>query len=159
MDDKLYNKIQKIRFVLEDNPDGPVIGKLRGGKALNLKRLENGVTEYYSFLVISNGARCGAIDIFSYETMLESQYYLEFLDEGQYDVREWVYVGQCLYDPIILNKISGLVYQFYEGTPLEEGECYGPFNVFLNEYVFGEKYETIIPDVDDDKWYQLLKEL
>ncbi|MDG0872237.1 hypothetical protein FLT15_24985 [Paenibacillus thiaminolyticus] len=158
MNETLKKIIEKTRIALESDPDGPVIGKIRSGKEVDFEKIK-GPKDYYDFLGISNGARCGAIDVFPFETMSGSQSLLEFIENPEDAKEQWIYIGQTLYEPLLINELDGLVYQFYEGPPLEKGECYGTFDCFLLNYVFGKKYSEVIPDADNDDWFQLLKKL
>lgn len=159
MSEKLNNLIQKIKSALETDPDGPIIGKINPGKVFDNQILSEGNKDYYEFLAVSNGARCGSIDIFSFETMSKNEYYVDFIEDIADSQLEWSYIGQCVYEPILLNRLDGLVYQFFEGPPLEKGECYGTFDEFITNYVFGEKYNDIVPDAKNDEWYKLLLRL
>ncbi|MDQ0178362.1 hypothetical protein [Bacillus chungangensis] len=159
MNDTLKTIIEKMRAALESDPDGLIIGKFRSGKEIDSSIFKDATKEYADFLAISNGARCGSIDLFPFEIMSESQSFLDLLENLEDAQEQWIYIGQVLYDPIIINKINGFVYHFYEGLPLEKRECYGTFEEFLINYVFGKRYSEIIPDANNDEWYQLLKRL
>ena len=60
----------------------------------------------------------------------------------------------------VLNKTDTKVYRFYQGFEDDiEPDCFGDFDDFLLEYVFGDKYAKIIPKAYEDEWYRLLKKL
>lgn len=64
--------------------------------------------------------------------MSGSQSLLEFIENPEDAKEQWIYIGQTLYEPLLINELDGLVYQFYEGPPLEKG------NVMVHLIVFVE---------------------
>ncbi|MNC72307.1 hypothetical protein D3C75_1233400 [compost metagenome] len=73
------------------------------------------------------------------------------------DVSDWLEVGQILYEPLVINRKSGLLYLLKEEEHIKGEENIGDWNDFLFNYVFGYKYNSIATGVDD--WWLLLKRL
>ncbi len=156
MNNKLVEIIQTIKVELNENPNGLVIGKIRDGLTTELE-ICNNIQSYYDFLKVCDGARCGSIDFFGSDILLKYQFMVETIPGGQ---DNWFYIGQILYEPVVINKIDSKVYRFYRDNEDDSsGECFGYLDEFLMDYVFGKKYSEIIPDAENDEWYQLLQKL
>ena len=157
MNDKLKIIIQTVKIELSKNPNGLIIGKIRDGNTLKVDNCNANIQSYYDFLDICNGARCGSIDFFGTDMLNDYQFMVSAIPGGE---EEWFYVGQILYEPVVINKTNSKVYCIYRDNADDNlGDCYGYFDDFLTDYVFGKKYADIIPDAEDDEWYQLLKKL
>lgn len=156
MNNNINEIIEKIKKELSEDPNGPIKGKVSKGIDLKFQSIDIGVEKYYEFLKICNGARFGDIDFFSFDNLDDAQY---FIEDSLDDNHQWMNIGQILYEPLVIDKKDGRIYQL--GSYPGEGtvKCYGEFDDFLLEYVFGEKYKEIIPDSEDDEWYKVLKKL
>ena len=157
MNDKLKEIIHTVKLELSKDPSFIVIGKLSDGSE-NLGVTENNnIQQYNDFLRECNGARCGSIDFWSVELLLKNQYRVLDIPGGE---NEWLCIGQILYEPLVLNKNDLKVYRFYQGGEDEiQGDCFGDFDYFMLNYVFGVNYLDIMPDAEEDEWFQLLKRL
>lgn len=154
MDSKLVDIIEKVRHELLINDDSILIGDLNDG-------MENGndipIKSYGSFLSICNGARCGAIDLWSYNTFLKSQYKVTDIQGGK---DKWVCIGQIIYEPLVASIENEDIYLFYQGFEKEiPGKYLGYFDDFLSNYVFGKKYSELFPNAEKEEWYMMLKRL
>ncbi|MGG3889849.1 hypothetical protein [Metabacillus fastidiosus] len=112
--------------------------------------------QYYHFLTLSDGARCGVIDLWSYNELPLHQFHASELTGG---VEKWVEIGQVLYGPLVIEKNSGLIYYFHEYYSESMGENLGNFNYFMLNYVFGQKYGELLPDSHLEDWYSFLKRI
>lgn len=157
MNNNLRVIIQNIQKELKNEPDAPIIGKMSDGN-LKINDANNiNLKEYIEFLKECDGARCGAIDFVSFDEIPDIQYRVTDIPGGN-DV--WICIGQILYEPLVINKTDGNVYLYYQGHEDEvQPKSFGSFDYFLMEYVFGKKYAEIIPDADQEEWYQFLKKL
>ena len=115
------------------------------------------IESYCKFLTICNGARCGLVDLYSFEMLCKSQYRVKEISGGE---NNWICIGQILYEPIAINKTDKKVYRFYQGHEKDINyDCFGSFDEFLSEYVFGNKYIDIIPSFETDGWNMLIKNI
>ena len=157
MNDKLKGIIKLIKTELEKEPAAIIIGNLADGIQSKVFSDDLNIGEYYEFLRECNGARCGAIDLWSFEELLKNQYRVSEIPGGK---DNWVCIGQILYEPTVINKADGNVYRFYQGHETNiSADCFGNFDEFFMRYVFGDKYAKIIPDADEEEWYQFLKKI
>ena len=154
MNNRLKEKIEKVRLELQNESFAMVIGNLNEG----MNCLGNiALNSYYEFLNVCNGARCGAIDLWSNELLFGNQYRVMELVG---DVEKWLCIGQVLYEPIVMKRDTEEVYLFYQGFENEiEGKCFGKLDDFLDNYVFGRKYAKIIPNADEEEWYIFLEKI
>lgn len=157
MNSKLKQIIQTVKSELGKDPSSIIIGKICDGNKNETLNCDPKVQLYYDFLKECDGASCGSIDFWNSEMVLNEQYKVTDMPGGR---ENWFCIGQILYEPIVLNKTDTKVYRFYQG--FEDGielDCFGDFDDFLLEYVFGDKYAKIIPEAYEDEWYRLLKKL
>lgn len=156
MDKRLLDIINLVKHELDRDPASIIFAQLRQG--LNLTRDEILKTSAYSdFLEVTNGARFGSIDLWSYENLKRSQFVL--LDR-QNTQGSLLAIGQVLYVPLILDTSNHSVYTFKQDEELDVPMKFlGEFDDFLNNYVFGKKYGEIIPDYETDEWILFLKSI
>ncbi|MGM7637651.1 hypothetical protein [Bacillus sp. Hm123] len=155
MNELLKSIVEKVKEDLISEPDSIIYGELNDGNK-NINSDDNHLKEHYDFLRICDGARCGAIDLWSYDELsLHQSRVSNFLGGTE----KWVEVGQVLYEPLVIEKESGLIYCFHQGHPAKIGQTLGSFNYFMLNYVFGKKYEELIPDSHLEDWYQYLKRI
>lgn len=157
MNDKLKEIIHTVKLELSKDPSLILIGKLHDGSENAGENENHNIQHYYDFLKESNGARCGSIDFWSAELLKKNQYRVLDIPGGE---NEWICIGQILYEPLVLNKNDFKIYRFYQGCEdVVQGDCFGDFDYFMLNYVFGTKYLDIVPNAEDDGWFQLLKKL
>lgn len=155
MSDNIRCIIRNVREKLQDELNAIFIGTIKEGNPNPLPNEK--VKDCIDFLKESNGASFGQIDLFPLNELDRNQFYVETL-QGKKE--HWICIGLVLYEPIVLNKINGQVYRFYRDIETEiPEECFGEFNNFLTNYVFGKKYAEIIPSAEDEEWYQFLKKV
>ncbi|MFE6076989.1 hypothetical protein ACFVQB_21225 [Paenibacillus sp. NPDC057886] len=155
MNSQLKNVIEQVNEALVQDDDSIIYGEINSGiEVINADTPH--MRQYYDFFGISNSARCGGIDFWSYEELNKNQYRLtSWMD----DVGDWLEVGQVLYEPLVINRNSGLLYVLKEEEGIQVEENMGEWDDFLFNYVFGNGYRSILPGVDVDEWYLLLKRL
>lgn len=157
MNDKLKWIIKTVKSELSKEPSAIIIGKLGDSSKNEVLNDDLNLQPYYEFLRECNGARCGSIDLWSAEILLKNQYRVTEIPGGE---DNWICIGQILYEPTVINKMDGKVYRFYQGHETDmPADCFGIFDEFLMRYVFGENYAEIIPDADEEEWYQFLKKI
>lgn len=155
MNKRLRETIEKIKKELSKEPSLIMIGKINDGFDKKSKNLSN--KTYCDFLDVCNGARCGIVDLWSNENIKNNQYRVTDLVGGS---DKWVCIGQILYEPLVFNLDDENVYLFYQEHESEmQGRCFGEFDSFLLNYIFGRQYKELVPDVIDDEWYSFLKGL
>ncbi|WP_179033140.1 hypothetical protein [Paenibacillus kribbensis] len=155
MTEQLLVILQKVREGLNSDPDGIIYGELNVGKK-DINNDNPNLQQYFHFLKEANGGRFGGIDLWSYSELDSNQYRVSDLNGG---IKKWIEIGQIIYEPLVINKQSGEVYHFYQGHLEDMGHNLGMFNSFIIDYVFGNKYEKIVPDSHSDEWYQFLKRI
>lgn len=157
MNGKLKWIIETVKLELRKEPSAIVIGKLGDRNKNEILNDNLKIQSYYEFLREYNGARFGSIDLWSSELLLKNQYRVTEIPGGE---DNWTCIGQILYEPTVINKKDGKVYRFYQGHETDmQADCFGVFDEFLLRYVFGEKYAEIIPDAEEEEWYQFLKRI
>ena len=157
MNEALKEIINRIKQELHDRPDGVIAGEINNGFKGDMITDNPVVYKYFEFLKETNGASFGDIDFYDYDRILKYQFRVLSIPGGE---DKWFCIGQILYEPMVLNKTDSKVYRFYQGFESSiSGTCFGYFDDFLKDYVFGKKYADIIPDAEDDEWYQLLKKI
>lgn len=150
----IKNIIKSIKVELSSDPSTVIFAKLWDGIRDEVIDNRFKIKSYYNFLEESNGARFGLIDLFSSEMLAKSQYRVTDMQGGE---ENWMCIGQILYEPLVINRIDGKVYRFYQGGETDIApDCFGSFEDFLLEYVFGEKYIEIVPNFEPDEWYKLV---
>ena len=124
-------------------------GKLPEGIAVSLIKDTQGISlDYMNFLVLTNGAVCGCIVFVPFESFHEQKAMGENLE------KESIFIGFVDDMPLILTR-KGLVKVFDHNNA--EIFCYGNFESFLNDWVFGEKYVSVVPlTLDKDPWYDFM---
>lgn len=149
----IQEMIEGLRASLKSDPDGFLIGDLPAGNP-KVEILPGPLGEHLAFLRMCDGARCGVIDLWPLEHIPGQQYRIENFPGAV----EWLSVGQVLYEPLVLNRISGKVKLLTYGfPPVIDGPEYGSFNDFLQESVFGSGYLSLALNDQNDDWALLLK--
>ena len=144
----LKNTILKYKNALEEKLENVLFGKINEGNSLIN---EKGV--YYDFLKIADGLRAGTIDLWRYKDIDKNQYMIT-------NSANWMCIGQIDYIPLMLKKDSNEVYIYNEN--LEKDKQWlmiSKFNESIIDYIFGEKYCMIVPNGNEDQWYQFIKDL
>ena len=157
MTEQLKLIIQTVKTELDKDPNGIIAGKINEGTTIKQKNSDPALQIYYDFLRECNGASFGAIDLFEIEILEKHQFVVTGIPGGE---ENWFCIGQILYEPVLINKNDLKLYLFYrDNEDVDPADCLGYLDDFLMNYVFGAKYVDIIPDADNDEWYQLLKKL
>ena len=155
MKKELAEMINNIRQKLEEDPSSIIYAQIKG-RCESEMRDAFCTNEYYDFLKESNGARFGIIDFCNFERMEGIQFRVTDLPGAE---KEWLCIGQILYEPLVMNRKSKLLYLYFQGNEDDKEPIYfGQFDDFLANYVFGAKYAEIVPNCDEDDWYAFLKE-
>lgn len=153
MNEEITKIIDCLKEGLKEDPSTIVFGKLNDGIMGVHEEAESlQLGKYYDLLKVTNGARCGDIDLWSYSELERNQY---VLSDMQDDKESWLAIGQILYEPFIMNKFDGTVYRLDEdGTTMND---FGELDFFMQNVVFGSGYCKVIPDSEQDDWYLFLK--
>ena len=140
--------ILQYKNALEEKSDNVFFGKINEGNSLI-----NEKGDYYDFLKIADGLRAGTIDLWRYKDIDKNQYMIT-------NNANWICIGQIDYIPLMLKKDSNEVYIYNEFMEKDkQWQIISKFNEFITDYVFGEKYCMIVPNVNEDQWYQFIKNL
>lgn len=154
MNEDIKKMIDCLKEALKEDPSTIIFGKLNDGftgiheEADSLK-----LGKYYDLLKVTNGARCGDIDFWSYSELESNQYVLSDIQD---DKESWLSIGQILYEPLLMNRFDGNVYKLDEDGTTMNG--FGELDFFLKNDVFGSGYCKVIPDSEQDDWFLFLKE-
>lgn len=150
---KLRNLLNELRLKLKDEPSSMIYADMN----MKTDEIVNNYGKsqpYFDFLKECNGARFGAVDLWSFAELSEHQFRMTAMLRG---MENWLEIGQVLYDPLVIEKSTGLVYLFKQSDPEGLERSFGEFDEFLFHYVFGRKYVEIVPDAEiDDEWYHFL---
>ncbi|POZ55840.1 hypothetical protein MKY08_13610 [Lysinibacillus sp. FSL M8-0337] len=144
--------IDCLKDGLKRDPSSIVFGKLNEGIGEMNEATILKLGKYYDFLRLTNGARCGDIDLWGYSELEKNQYVLSDLQDEK---ESWLSIGQILYEPLLINRLDGNVYEFI----VDDGSknCLGELDFFLKNYVFGSSYSKVIPNSEKDDWFLFLK--
>lgn len=146
--------IDKLRTELLKSPEHIVIGKISDAATLE-KRATFEAGDYREVLNRFDGARCGAIDLWSSADLPQHQFRVSRVEGGP---NTWLEIGQVLYKPLLLNRDDRSVYLFdtdQEEVRLVEKDLQS----FLKNDVFGPGYAKLVPDCESDDWYLFLREM
>ncbi|MUG44312.1 hypothetical protein [Paenibacillus woosongensis] len=155
MNEKLRSVIKRVKVKLAVEPDSIIFGELNEGNP-EIQLDSDYYKQYMEFLKEVNGGRCGAVDLWSFDELYMHQSRVTDYLGG---TDRWLEVGQVLYEPLVIEKSSGQVYYFYQGYSDRLGQTLGDYDYFLLNYVFGRKYEELVPDAHLEEWYQFIKGL
>ncbi len=153
MNNDIKTIIDCLKEGLKGDPSSIVFGKLNDGIGEVNEETRLKLGKYYDFLSLTNGARCGEIDLWSYSELEKNQYVLSDIQDEK---ESWLSIGQILYEPLLINRFDGNVYEFI----VDDGSksCFGELDFFLKNYVFGSSYCKVIPNSEKDDWILFLKE-
>lgn len=153
MNEAITKMLDCLKEGLKEDPSTIVFGKLNDGiTGIHEEEDSLRLGKYYDLLKLTNGARCGDIDLWSYSELERNQY---VLSDMQDDKASWLSIGQILYEPLIMNRFDGTVCRLDEDGTAMYG--LGELEFFLNDVVFGSGYCKVIPDSEQDDWYLFLK--
>jgi len=154
MNEEITKIIDCLKEGLKEDPSSIVYGKLNDGiTGIDEEAGSLQIGKYYDLLRITNGARCGDIDLWSYGELERNQYVLSDMQDEE---ESWLSIGQILYEPLIMNRFDGNVYKLDEDGNTMNG--FGELDFFLKNDVFGSGYCKLIPDSEQDDWFLFLKE-
>ena len=142
MNSDIKKLVIKIKCELEKEPSNITFAKISSvSDKVNRDFIE---VAYADFLNICDGIRCGVIDLFGTNYILDSQYKAEYIDGGR---EQWFCIGQILcYHTLAIDSHTRDVYlfydsYFYEGLRTESSRVnLGSFDNFLKDFVFGKMY-------------------
>jgi len=156
MNTQLHQTLKLVKNELDKNPDSIVFAQLKPGIKVEGRAMEK-IGAYSEFLEVTNGARFGSIDFWSYDGLKKNQFVLH---EQQNSKDSLISIGQILYEPLILDIIDQSIYTFKQDDDPDIPMTFiSDFDYFLSNYVFGERYHEIIPDYDNDEWILFLKKM
>ncbi|RNB51439.1 hypothetical protein EDM57_22415 [Brevibacillus gelatini] len=155
---KFFDLMREIQI---KKPETIIYGYISNGLTLDEQSQLNiidfklpSIRTYSEYLEESAESFFGNIVLFHPSDLYNFQYYV---DEYPGLIGKWLCIGKIIDNPLLLNLNTGRVHLFV-GYP---SNCYdkelGDFEEFLRDYVFGEKYSSLFPWVDEDEWYFFLK--
>lgn len=154
MNEDIKKIIDCLKEGLKEDPSNIVFGKLNDGIVGVNENVSLEWGGYHELLKITNGARCGDIDLWSYSELERNQYVLSDIQDEK---ESWLSIGQILYEPLIINRFDGNVYRLIMDEDGSMMNYFGDLEFFLKKYVFGSGYCEIIPDSEEDDWFLFLK--
>ena len=153
----LLQTFNLVKNELDKNPASIVFAQLKPGIKIDEEEAIEKIGAYSEFLEVTDGARFGGIDFWNYDVLTRNQF---MLHERQNSKDSLLSIGQILYEPLVLDIADQSVYTFKQDDDSAIPMTFiGGFDDFLSQYVFGEKYQEIIPDYDSDEWILFLKKL
>lgn len=142
MEETLRDLIVQMRSALIQRDDGPVVGDIPEGNP----SAQFEVDSWREVLVECDGGRFGAIDLWSTDELpANSGIHLDVSNPENF-----VPVGQILYEPIAAQRSTGDLYWLPHG---DENVELGSASHFLSYFVFGAGYAELIPNVEDEPWW------
>ena len=151
--DGIARKVEMLREHLEGDPLGLVAGKLPPGDD-SIEEKEGPIGDYYDFLRVTNGARCGAVVLWAIDELPGKQYVCSDISGG---TEVWFCIGHLIYEPLVINRQTGELRLIRQVRPPDvEGVSLGALEEFLDHEVFGSGYASLVPDVEDEEWYRIL---
>lgn len=146
MNESLRTKMAQVKEKLDADPAGVIAGEFRPSTT----SVATGIACWDQFLAVTNGGRFGSIDIWSTDEIDQNQFYTSQMPGGS---SAWLVVGQVLYEPLAVSrKTHEIVLHPQNGSPKNLGEI----DQFLMHNVFGEGYADIVPDVEQEEWWQVI---
>jgi hypothetical protein len=106
-----------------------------------------------SWLAEMNGGTCGVFDFWSLDQLLLEQRVLSILD---FSPVRFVYFGQWIYNPLLLERESGTVICIDPVSSIRLHD-FGLFDDFMLTIVFGIGYKDYDPDGGNSEWYRLVE--
>lgn len=145
INDELRETIKQLRSSLQALDDGPRIGEIR----LGCKDARCEVSSWREVLAECDGGRFGAIDLWSAEELPSYQQTMLPVENSS----NFLIVGQILYEPIAIERGTEILHWLPVGS---QAVALGTGAHFLSYYVFGAGYRELIPDVEQERWWQFL---
>jgi len=156
MKNEVLIKMASARKKLEENLDSILFAKISEPYGGIMKEADLPV--YHEFLGICDGARFLDVDFFGFRDVQRSRLLTPDINGGE---ALWLYVGQILYEPLLINRQDLKLYFFsrseqgYSEFPIK---CFGGLDEFLLCYIFGEQYRDISINIENDEWYDFLQQ-
>ncbi|ROT32972.1 hypothetical protein [Micromonospora sp. HM5-17] len=158
---ELARRVERIRAVLAQRPDGIMLGDFPSGRVVPGNGLPPGLADV---LVVTDGPRGGDIVMYSHAELAQQHLPLDGItaipDE---EAGMWLRFGALNYEPLLVHRHTGEVWWFPDtGVQWFESEEFRKLtdNVekFCLDYLLGAGYLDICVAGDDD-WARLLIEL
>ncbi len=153
MTSDILQRIEAVRAELNSLPIGITIGDLPEGTQSDSVLLDKSPV-YRDFIRSTDGARMGVVDFYFLSDLPKHQTAAAVLPGG---TQRWLCVGHVLYDPLLLELASGLVYLMDSDVGPTSLRVVGTFDDFLLS-LFDRRYPQTT-GVDPDRWYTLLQRL
>lgn len=157
---ELSERVDRIRAVLAERPDGIKIAKFPPGRTTPPGDLPPGLADV---LAITDGPRAGEIVVISSANLAKDHFSLYGAEAiPDEDAASWTRFATRLYEPVLVHNETGEVWWFPDtGVQWVDSTAFEKLadNVeqFLTEYVLGPGYLRIC--VPDDGWARLLADL
>jgi hypothetical protein len=146
MNESLKNRIAQLRLALKIDPAGIVAGEVRPPNA----NAGTGVALWDQFLAEADGGSFGSIDIWSVDELAQKQFYASQMPGG---TAAWLVVGQILYEPLAVSRETNHVVLHPQNC---DPRTLGEIDEFLSHIAFGYGYAEVIPDAEQEEWWQLI---
>jgi hypothetical protein len=147
--------IDRMRLLLTDCPDPEAVGHFFPGyQGISFPAAIP--SSYQAFLRVANGAVCGAIDLYEVKEILFKQQPVMALPGGK---RRWFCIGDVLEAPLVMDVAEQTVHLVQAEDPGRAEESLGEFDYFLETCVFGADYLDLVPDGEQDAWFELTQSL
>ncbi len=154
MDSQLRAKIEKAKGEWRPTLLCYQAGRLPDGNA-GTKDLQGWPADYREFMALTDGPVCGCVTFFKLGELTKQQFMASIMAATP---GEWSCIGSVLNDPLFLEKGGGAVATVSQ----DDGGTftYGPFADFLDQWVFGQAYERVVPGkTRRDEWYEYLSNI
>jgi hypothetical protein len=146
MNESLKNRVAQLRLALKQDPAGIVTGEVRPPNS----NAATGIALWDQFLAVADGGTFGSIDIWSVDELNNKQFYASQMPGGSED---WLVVGQILYEPLAVSRETNqIVLHPRNGEPRPLGKI----DEFLSHIAFGDGYAEVVPDAEQEEWWQLI---
>jgi hypothetical protein len=109
-----------------------------------------GVEPWDRFLAEADGGRFGSIDLWSADELDQKQFYASEMPGGS---GAWLVIGQILYEPLAVSRETNQVVLYARNC---EPKDLGEIDYLLAHTVFGDGYASVIPDAEQEEWWQLI---
>ena len=155
MNDSVIKKINKIKIILDENDDYIDIASIEEKQDEEfIHEIEETLSDFYFLKSKYEDMWFGSVNLWVDNDIFEEhQIYIMIYEV--LDGNNWICIGEVEPYPIILNKKTGIVNCIISEPGFKcELKPYAKFDIFINEYILGEKYLEL---VGNDEWYDFMK--
>lgn len=158
---ELARRVERVREVLAQRPDGIVFGEFPPGRSVPEGDLPPGLAEV---LAVTDGPCGGDVVVFPYD-VTDQDYHPEYaaaIPDGEAD--SWMAFGHLNYVPLVVHRHTGEVWWFPDtGVVWWQSDEFRKLTDTIEEFVLndmlGPGYLDICVRPENDGWARLLVEL